>query len=56
AVKDGDREQIVYETADLLFHALIALASKAIAPDLIRAELKRREGVSGIAEKSRRNC
>ncbi|MDR2152193.1 MAG: bifunctional phosphoribosyl-AMP cyclohydrolase/phosphoribosyl-ATP diphosphatase HisIE, partial [Helicobacteraceae bacterium] len=39
AVKDGDREQIVYETADLLFHALIALASKAIAPDLIRAEL-----------------
>lgn len=54
AIKDGDKAQIVYEAADLIFHMLAALASKEIAPDLIRAELKRREGVSGITEKSSR--
>ncbi|MDR2639662.1 MAG: bifunctional phosphoribosyl-AMP cyclohydrolase/phosphoribosyl-ATP diphosphatase HisIE [Helicobacteraceae bacterium] len=54
AIKDGERSQIIYEATDLLFHALIAIASKEIAPDLIRAELTRREGLSGIAEKSQR--
>ncbi|MDR1451270.1 MAG: bifunctional phosphoribosyl-AMP cyclohydrolase/phosphoribosyl-ATP diphosphatase HisIE [Helicobacteraceae bacterium] len=54
SVKDRDKEQIVREAADLLFHTLIALASKEIAPDLIRAELTRREGISGVVEKSLR--
>ncbi|MDR2034211.1 MAG: bifunctional phosphoribosyl-AMP cyclohydrolase/phosphoribosyl-ATP diphosphatase HisIE [Helicobacteraceae bacterium] len=56
AIKDGKEEAIIYEAADLLFHSLIAIASKGIAPDKIRAELKRRDGISGITEKSLRKC
>ncbi|MDR3162434.1 MAG: bifunctional phosphoribosyl-AMP cyclohydrolase/phosphoribosyl-ATP diphosphatase HisIE [Helicobacteraceae bacterium] len=54
AIKDGKEEQIVYEAADLLFHTLIALASKNLPPDRIRAELARREGIGGITEKAQR--
>jgi phosphoribosyl-ATP pyrophosphohydrolase/phosphoribosyl-AMP cyclohydrolase len=55
AIKDGEETQIVYEAADLLFHSLVAIASKDVSPDRIRAELSRREGVGGITEKSLRN-
>lgn len=54
AVKDNDEKEIVYEGADLLFHALVALAHKGISPDRIRQELARREGLSGIEEKNSR--
>ncbi|GHV03651.1 histidine biosynthesis bifunctional protein HisIE [Campylobacterota bacterium] len=54
ALKDGERNQIVYEAADLLFHALVALGFAGVSPDLVRAELARREGVSGITEKALR--
>ncbi len=54
ALKDGKQKDIIYECADLVFHSLIGLASKDINPDRIRQELKRREGVSGIAEKNSR--
>jgi len=54
AAKDGVREKIVYETADLWFHSLVLLAREGIHPDEILAELARREGVSGITEKNSR--
>ncbi len=54
AVKDNDEKEIIYEAADLAFHVLVALADKGINPDRIKQELKRREGVSGIAEKNSR--
>jgi phosphoribosyl-ATP pyrophosphohydrolase/phosphoribosyl-AMP cyclohydrolase len=54
AVKDGKKEDIIYEAADLAFHTLIALAYKNIHPEAILEELKRREGVSGIEEKRNR--
>lgn len=54
ALKDGEQKDIIYECADLVFHSLVGLASKDISPDRIRQELKRREGVSGIAEKNSR--
>lgn len=54
AGKGGKREEIVYETADLLFHALVLLGHYDIAPDEVYAELRRRFGVSGIAEKASR--
>jgi len=54
AAKEGDREKIVYETADLWFHSLVLLAHQGISPDEILNELARREGVSGIAEKASR--
>ena len=54
ALKDHDSAQIVYEAADLLFHALVALSSQDISPRQILAELARREGQSGITEKEQR--
>ncbi len=54
AAKDGVREKVVYETADLWFHSLVLLAHLDIRPDEILAELARREGISGLAEKSSR--
>lgn len=54
AIKDKDKEEAVYEAADLLFHSLIALAYLDINPDLVKQELSRREGLSGIEEKNSR--
>ncbi|HKB84430.1 MAG TPA: phosphoribosyl-ATP diphosphatase [Burkholderiales bacterium] len=54
AAKDGDKLHIVRETADLWFHCLIMLAWHGLGPDDVLAELKRREGISGIDEKKSR--
>jgi phosphoribosyl-ATP pyrophosphohydrolase len=54
AAKDGEREKIVYETADLWFHSLVLLARQGIHPDEVLNELARREGLSGLAEKAAR--
>lgn len=54
AGKGGKREEIVYETADLFFHALVLLGYYDIDPEDIYAELRRRFGTSGIAEKASR--
>ncbi len=54
AAKDGEREKIIYETADLWFHSLVLLARQGIRPDEILNELARREGLSGLAEKAAR--
>jgi len=55
AAKDGNKEQIVYETADLWFHTLVLLASQDIHPDQVLTELGRRFGLSGLEEKANRN-
>jgi phosphoribosyl-ATP pyrophosphohydrolase len=55
AGKGGAREEIVYETADLLFHTLVLLSFHDIEPEEICTELRRRFGVSGIVEKNSRN-
>ena len=44
AAKAGDRKQIVYEMADLWFHALVLLAEREIRPEEIAQELGRRFG------------
>ncbi len=54
AAKDGVRERIVAETADLWFHCLIMLAHYDLKPDDVLAELARREGLSGLDEKALR--
>ena len=54
AAKGGDRLAIVRETADLWFHCLIMLAHAGLGPDDVLAELRRREGISGIDEKAAR--
>ena len=54
AAKSGDRQHLVRETADLWFHCLILLARHGLKPADVLAELKRREGVSGLDEKAAR--
>jgi len=54
AAKDGDKIRICAEVADLWFHCLVLLARHGLTPDDVLAELARREGVSGHAEKARR--
>ena len=55
AIQD-DRDEVVKESADLLFHLLVLLADMGLSLDDVRAELARREGVSGIAEKAARGA
>jgi phosphoribosyl-ATP pyrophosphohydrolase len=54
ASKGGDKLHIVRETADLWFHSLVLLAWHGLAPEDVLAELRRREGISGIDEKKSR--
>ncbi len=54
AAKGGDREQIIYEMADLWFHSLVLLAQQGLTPDDLLRELQRRFGRSGIEEKAAR--
>ncbi|HSF22444.1 MAG TPA: phosphoribosyl-ATP diphosphatase [Burkholderiales bacterium] len=55
AAKGGDKLNIVRETADLWFHSLVLLAWHGLAPEDVLAELRRREGISGIEEKKSRS-
>jgi phosphoribosyl-ATP pyrophosphohydrolase len=50
AAKDGERDKIVYEAADLWFHTMLALARFDLGPADVLAELERREGLSGLEE------
>ena len=54
ASKSAQREQIVYETADLWFHCMVMLAFHGLKADDVLNELARRDGLSGIEEKNRR--
>jgi phosphoribosyl-ATP pyrophosphohydrolase len=54
AAKQGDRGQIVHETADLWFHTLVLLAQQGLKPDDVLQELERRFGLSGLEEKAQR--
>ena len=55
AAKGGNKEQIVYETADLWFHSLVMLADQGLGPDDVLQELQRRFGLSGLEEKAQRS-
>jgi len=55
AAKEGNKDQIVYETADLWFHTLVLLAQQGLGPNDVLNELGRRFGISGIEEKASRN-
>ncbi len=53
AVK-GDRARLTAEAADVLYHLLVMLAARDVTLAEVEAELERREGTSGIAEKAAR--
>ncbi|MEZ5686234.1 MAG: phosphoribosyl-ATP diphosphatase [Paracoccaceae bacterium] len=55
AVKN-DRKNLTYEAADVLYHLLVMLAARDVALDDVLAELARRQGISGIAEKASRGA
>ena len=52
----GDERELVGEAADVLFHLLVLLAEKGIPLATVMAELERREGTSGLAEKASRGA
>jgi phosphoribosyl-ATP pyrophosphohydrolase len=54
AAVSGDREQVVYETADLWFHIMVMLSHLDISHVEVLAELERRFGLSGLEEKAQR--
>ena len=54
AGKGGELDQLIYETADLWFHSVVLLKYKGIEPSAVLAELERRFGRSGVAEKAQR--
>lgn len=54
ALKDNQKNEIIYECADLFYHTLVGLSYKNISPDLIYQELKKRFSMSGIEEKNSR--
>ena len=54
AAKDGDRDHLIYETADLWFHSMVVLSQAGIRPEEVLQELARREGTSGLVEKANR--
>ncbi|WP_170769185.1 phosphoribosyl-ATP diphosphatase [Ruegeria lacuscaerulensis] len=51
----GDVKKLTSEAADVLYHLLVMLAARDVALDDVLAELARRQGISGIAEKAARS-
>jgi len=54
AALTGSDEELTGEAADLIFHLLVLLDAKGLSLDHVRAELQRREGLSGLEEKAAR--
>ncbi|WP_171231240.1 phosphoribosyl-ATP diphosphatase [Ruegeria sp. HKCCA4812] len=50
----GDQAKLTAEAADVLYHLLVMLAARDVALEDVLAELARRQGISGIAEKAAR--
>ncbi|GAA6146660.1 phosphoribosyl-ATP diphosphatase [Thalassolituus maritimus] len=55
AETSGDNKDVIYETADLWFHSLVALAKLGERPEAVVNELARRFDMSGLEEKASRN-
>lgn len=54
AAMTGDKAHIAAESADLIYHLLVLLEASGVSLADVTAELARREGMSGIAEKAAR--
>lgn len=51
----GDTQDVIYETADLWFHSMVALAKLGVRPEAVLEELARRFDLSGLEEKAARS-
>lgn len=54
AQSSGDNSEVIYETADLWFHTLVALSHLGERPEVVINELARRFDMSGLEEKASR--
>lgn len=54
AAMSGDREELVKESADLIYHLLVLLRSEGVALSEVTGELDRRTAQTGLAEKAAR--
>ena len=54
AESSGETADLVYETADLWFHSMVALSHLGVSPNEVVEELGRRFGLSGLEEKANR--
>jgi len=54
AAVTGDRENLVYESADLLYHLMVVLKIADIPLEAVMEELAKRTGQSGLSEKASR--
>ena len=50
----GDRDKLIAESADVLYHMLVMLTAREVSLGEVLAELERREGTSGLDEKAAR--
>jgi phosphoribosyl-ATP pyrophosphohydrolase len=50
----GNKTALIGESADVLYHLLVLWVDAGLRPEQVWAELARREGMSGIAEKAAR--
>lgn len=50
----GDKNGLVAESADLLYHLLVLWAALEVTPEEVWTALRAREGISGVAEKAAR--
>jgi len=55
AAKDGQKDKIIYEIADLWFHSMVLLSQQELSPQDVLNELERRFGLSGLEEKASRS-
>lgn len=55
ALLSGSDEELVGEAADIVFHLMVALQARGLSLAEVKAELARREGVSGLVEKAGRS-
>ena len=51
----GDKMHLVSEAADVIYHLLVMLTAADVPLEAVMAELARRRGTSGIAEKASRH-
>ena len=51
----GDKDALVMESADLLYHLVVLWADQGVDPSEVWAALADREGISGLAEKAKRS-
>lgn len=54
AVACEDKERVISEAADVVYFLLLVLMSRNLDFSMVETELRRREGISGLAEKAAR--